>query len=130
MRTLDYVGLDVTRVGAQVEKVRAAIERDDFRSADVKKIAESAHGALYRAKLDRANRLLLTFVRNAADTCALFLEIIEQHAYEKSRFLRGAPIDEAKIPQVEPDAQAIGAEAAPVRYLHPERRQVHVLDKV
>lgn len=130
MRTLDYVGLDTTRVKEQVEKVRAAIERDDFRSADVKKLAQSNQGPLYRAKLDRSNRLLLTFVRSGAETCALLLEVIEQHAYEKSRFLRGVPIDEAKIADEACGPAAIVAQASAVRYLHPHRREIHLLDKV
>jgi ankyrin repeat protein/UvrD-like helicase family protein len=130
MRTLDYVGFDPSRMKAQVDKVRAALERGDLRSADVKKLAGSPYGALYRAKLDRANRLLLAFVRAGGETCALLLEVVEQHAYDKSRFLRGAPIDEAKIPDTAPDPAAITAGAMPVRYVHPERREVHLLDKV
>jgi hypothetical protein len=59
---------------------------------------------------------------------ALMLEVIEQHAYDKSRFLRGADIDDAKIPAAEA-AEAI-ENAEPVRYLHPDRRHVHWLDKV
>ena len=39
MKILEYVGLDTTRVKAQYEKVRRAIERDEFRQADVKKLA-------------------------------------------------------------------------------------------
>ena len=55
------------------------------------------------------------------------LEVIHQHAYHKSRFLRGACVDEAQIvPANVPEAQA---DAAPVRFLHPERLRVHWLDK-
>ena len=38
MRLLTYAGLDPGRLRAAFEKVRAAIERDDLRSADVKKL--------------------------------------------------------------------------------------------
>ncbi|MCC7485343.1 MAG: hypothetical protein IT529_10190 [Burkholderiales bacterium] len=127
MHVLEYVGLDVSRVKAQYQKVREAIERDDFRQADVKKLTGIDHGKFYRARLDYTNRLLFTLLKHGGRTCALILEVIEQHAYDKSRFLRGAAIDEAKIPPI--DAPAAAAEAAPIRYVHPERREIHLLDK-
>ena len=88
MRTLDHAGLDPSRVRTQFDKMRAALGRDDFRSADLKKLAAAPYLPLYRAKLDDANRLLLTFLGRGDETCALRLEVVEQHAYEKSRFLR------------------------------------------
>lgn len=127
MKTLEYAGLDTSRCKAQYDKVRQAIERDDFRSADVKKLSNLTHGNFYRAKLDYGNRLLFTTVRHQDHVYALMLEVIEQHAYDKSRFLRGAVIDDDRIAAL--DAAEGRREAAPVRYLHPERRQVHWLDK-
>ena len=62
MRFLQYKDLDLRRVRAAFDKVKAAIEADDFRSADVKKLNT---GPYYRAKLDYANRLLLQFARVA-----------------------------------------------------------------
>ncbi|MGH7462762.1 MAG: hypothetical protein ACREMA_17265, partial [Longimicrobiales bacterium] len=59
--------------------------------------------------------------------CALMLEVIENHDYRGSRFLRGADIDEDKIPEI--DAAEAALEADPVRYLHPDRTDIHVLDK-
>ena len=50
-------GLDISRVKAQYTKVREAIARDDFRQAEVKKLANLGHGKFYRAKLDGADRL-------------------------------------------------------------------------
>jgi hypothetical protein len=64
VRILEYVGLDTSRVKAQYAKVCAAIERDDFRQADVKKLSGATHGTFYRARLDYANRLLFTIVRH------------------------------------------------------------------
>ena len=128
MRVLEYTGLDTSRVESQYAKVREAIERDDFRSADVKKLVNASDRKLYRARLDYANRLLFTVIRHGDSVCALMLEVVEQHAYEKSRFLRGAAVDDAKIPGIE--AAATRAEAEPVRYLHPDRREIHLLDKV
>ena len=94
MRLLQYKDLDLRRVKTAFAKVRAAIGAGDFRSPDVKKLHV---GGYYRAKLDKSNRLLVQFARFGAETVCLALEVIENHAYDKSRFLRGAPVDEAKI---------------------------------
>ncbi|OYO30727.1 UvrD-helicase domain-containing protein [Janthinobacterium sp. PC23-8] len=128
MKILEYAEFSPPRNKAQYDKVRQAIERDDFRSADVKKLTNLAHGKFYRAKLDYADRLLFSTIRYQGEVYALMLEVIEQHAYDKSRFLRGAGIDDARIAPVEA-AEAI-EQADPVRYLHPQRRHVHWLDKV
>jgi hypothetical protein len=86
VKILEYVGLDTSRVKAQYAKVRAAIERDDFRQADVRKLANLSHRKFFRAKLD-----------------------------------------DDKIPTV--DAANAAADAAPARYVHPDRRDIHLLDK-
>jgi hypothetical protein len=123
VRFLTCQGLAPGDLADKVEKVRAAIERDDFRSADVKKLAVRG---FYRAKLDDACRLLLVFADYRGGKACLALEIIRGHAYDRSRFLRGAPVDESKLgdpgPPEPPDAQ-------PLRYLHPERPVFHYLDK-
>ena len=109
MRLLQYKDLNLRRVKAAFDKVKAAIEAGDFRSADVKKLHA---GSYYRAKLDYANRLLLQFARidrpdseGGTETVCLALEVIENHAYERSRFLRGAVVDESRIER-EPLADA------------------------
>ena len=56
VRVLEYSGLDTTRVRASYEKVKAALARDDFRAADVKKLVSVTHGKFYRARLDLANQ--------------------------------------------------------------------------
>jgi len=127
MRILEYSGLDVSRVRAAYDKVTAAIARGDFRTAQVKKLQNLTHGKFYRAKLDDANRLLFSIVRHGEETGALMLEVIANHAYDKSRFLRGALIDESLIADADP-AEAID-QAVPLRYLHPGRTTIHLLDK-
>jgi hypothetical protein len=127
MRLLQYRDLDLRRVKPAFAKVRAAIEADDFRSADVKKLHV---GSYYRAKLDYSNRLLVQFMRHGDETVCLALEVIENHAYDKSRFLRGAPVDEAKVerePIVEPTPD--GTDVQPLRWLHPSRSEFELLDK-
>lgn len=127
MKILEYIGLDTSRVNASYRKVADAIARHDFRAAQVKKLANLSHGKFYRAKLGGADRLLFSLIRHGDEVCALMLEVIANHDYDKSRFLRGAAIDETKIADVEA-ADAI-KEAQPVRYLHPERTAIHLLDK-
>ncbi len=127
MRLLQYKDLDLRRVKTAFAKVRLAIEADDFKSPDVKKLHV---GSYYRAKLDHSNRLLLQFARCGGQNVCLALEVIENHAYEKSRFLRGALVDEAKIehePSVEPTQP--GTQALPLRWLHPTRAEFELLDK-
>ena len=108
----------------------AAIERDDFRAADVKKLVNLRHGKFYRAKLSDSNRLIFALVRHGGEVCAVMLEIIEQHAYEQSRFLRGAAIDEEKIPALPlpPGAGGSGAGKVPAsdEARDPGSRQVPV----
>ncbi len=123
VRLVTYEGLDLTHHLPAFEKVRASIERDDLRSPDVKKLSP---GPYYRAKLDDTNRLLLQFLEHQGEKVCLALEVIENHAYDRARFLRGAKIDESKI-AAEP--VIANPEASPIRYLHRERAAVQILDK-
>jgi hypothetical protein len=130
MRLLLYKDLDTRRVNAAFAKVRNAIETGDFRSADIKKLAPTPY---WRAKLDYTNRLLLQFARSGDETVCLALEVIENHAYDTSRFLRGARIDENKIEReasapdlISPDGPA---DAQPLRWLHASRVEFELLDK-
>ena len=128
MRLLQYKDLDLKRVKPAFAKVRAAIEAGDFKSPDVKKLHT---GGYYRAKLDHSNRLLLQFARHGGETVCLALEVIENHAYDKSRFLRGARVDEAKIEHESGiDAKSVAElEAQPLRWLHATRAEFELLDK-
>ena len=136
MRLLQTKDLNLRRVKAAFDKVKAAIEAGDLRSADVKKLHV---GPYYRAKLGYADRLLLQFARidrteaeGGSETVCLALEVIENHAYERSRFLRGAALDESRIerePAADAAASALAAEASPLRWLGPGRRHFVLLDK-
>jgi hypothetical protein len=130
MRVLLYKDLNTRRVKATFAKVRAAIEADDFRSADVKKLSPTPY---WRAKLDYSNRLLLQFARHGDETVCLALEIIENHAYDKSQFLRGASLDEAKIEHEPVLANAAVAQShhdtLALRWLHASRNEFDLLDK-
>src|SRR5712691_10817887 len=106
------------------DKMKGLLEAGDFRSADVKKIGDN----LYRARLDRSNRLLFSLYRYQDETYILALEYIAHHAYNTSRFLRrGGTIDESNIPTLDHPEQA---EAAPLAYLNPQLPTFHLLNKV
>ena len=123
MRVLLYNQLDASRIPNFV-KMKALLEKEDFRSAEVKKVDDN----LYRARLDKSNRILFCFGRYQDDICILVLEYIKRHAYEKSRFLRrGVTLDEAKLPIVSP---GVSEEATELAYLNPELPTFNVLDKI
>lgn len=72
MKILEYSGLDTTRHKDAYQKIVDAIARDDFRSADVKKLANLSHGRFYRAKLDYADhRLLFAIASHGGEAYAL-----------------------------------------------------------
>ncbi|MCP4283419.1 MAG: AAA family ATPase [Gammaproteobacteria bacterium] len=123
MRVLLYNEIKPGRIPG-FKKMQAYLEADDFRSAEVKKVGDN----LYRARLDRSNRLLFAIHRYQGETYALILECIDQHAYEKSRFLnRGVVIDEAKIPAVNSLEEA---EPEPLIYVNPNNAAFNLLDKI
>ncbi|MCJ7482120.1 MAG: AAA family ATPase, partial [Thermodesulfovibrionales bacterium] len=126
MKILEYNDLDTSRVSRQYQKLIGLLEKDDFYSADVKKLPEHD---LYRAKLDDSNRLLFKIVTFGGARYALILEAVRNHAYDKSMFLRGTRIDESKIPLFE----ASHIEREPLLsliYVNPSGTRFHLLDKV
>ena len=125
MKILEYADLDVAKVKRQYEKTIDFLSKDDFRSADVKKLSEQG---LYRAKLDDANRLLFKIMSFNGECYALILETVLNHAYEKSKFLRGVQIDEAKIMAVD-QAENVVEDAPKLRYVNSGLKRFHFLDK-
>jgi len=125
VRILEYSDLEVGELRTAFEKTAAQIEREDFASAEVKKLTPEG---LYRAKLNRSDRLLFRIMRHREERCALLLEVIRNHAYEKSRFLNGAAIQEDKIPPLLPAELARDALPA-LAYVHPHSRRFQLLDK-
>ena len=83
---------------------------------------------LYRAKLDRSNRLLFSIRRYQKEAYALILEYIANHAYEKSRFLRcGALVHESKVAAVR---SLEAAQTEPLVYVNPELPSFDLLVKI
>ena len=100
MRILIYRDLAVRdRIQKQFDRTVEMLSAGNFRAADVRKMC-SGGGALYRARLNDSDRLLFRLARWREETCILLLEIVYAHAYDSSRFLRGAVVDESKIEAV------------------------------
>ena len=122
-----YNDLNYKSVKKQFDKVIDFLQKGDFASADVKKMPQTGY---YRAKLDRENRLLFKIGRHNGATFIFALEIILNHAYEKSRFLNGARVDEAKLRAVTTLGQLDPEEAIQLSYINPKVKHFHVLDKI
>ena len=121
MTLLEYIHLDTRGVDKAYQKVKTCLANGDFYSAEVKKLQPTVY---YRAKLNDADRLLFKFAQYRGQTVILLLEIIRQHAYDKSKFLRGAVVDESQVIESPPTSTEALA------YLNPERPYFHLLDKV
>ncbi len=129
MRILQYAGLDVSNHGAAYARVRAALSAGDFRAADARKLTGSHHAKLYRAKLNDSDRLLFSLLRHQGETCVVMLEVVVNHAYERSRFLRGQSVDESRLLPASAPVACSDIDAHPLRYLDAHRSQLLYLDK-
>jgi hypothetical protein len=127
MKILKYNELDSTAVHKQFEKVVESLGRNDFRSADVKKLTPTA---FYRAKLNERDRLLFQFGEYGGDKYILLLEIIFNHDYGKSRFLNGAKIDESKLESLNKAEEIKENSHRKLNYINPARPNFNILDKI
>ncbi len=127
MKILEYNDIDYSKVRRQYEKVISCLERDDFRSADIKKLTEHD---LYSARLDEANRLIFKIAKYNRMRYALMLEVVLNHAYDRSKFLRGAKIDETKIPAIEDNSQIKDENLSSIFYVNQSDKRFHFLDKI
>ncbi|MGE0048834.1 MAG: UvrD-helicase domain-containing protein [Acidithiobacillus sp.] len=125
LRILRYVDFDAHGLERVTEKVVAALAQGDFAAAQVKKLRHVSLGKIYRARLNDADRLLFSLLRYQEEVVVLLLEVIRQHRYERSRFLRGAQIDSDKIVAL-PEAIA---EAQDLPFLGEGAGNIHWLDK-
>jgi len=130
MRIVTYRDLRPGRFAKPLGRLRSALARGDFVAAGLKKLSPTPY---WRAKLSDEARLLMQFAPYNGETVCMFLEVIADHAYEKSRFLRGASVDRDKIeagpddiaPQPEPSAR-LGWE---FKWLPPEAVAFDLIDK-
>ncbi len=123
MKIVLYSDLEPARITG-FSKVCKALEAGNFTQADVRKIGDN----LYRARLNRSDRLLFSLHSYNGEPYCLILEHIQNHAYDKSRFLsRGTTIDENKIPVVtSPDTVKTDS----LVYLNTNSDRFNLLDKI
>lgn len=130
MRILTYRDLRPGRFTKALDRLRSAISRGDFAAVGLKKLSPTSY---WRAKLSEEARLLVTFLPHKGETVCLFLEVIADHAYEKSRFLRGASVDMDKIEAGPDDVSPLPAQGTrsgwELKWLPPEAAQFELLDK-
>ncbi len=126
MEILYYNDLNFSKVKKQFEKTLGFLRNDDFKSAEIKKMLPTSY---YRAKLDVENRLLFKFASYEGKTYILLLEVILNHEYEKSRFLRGAEVDEAKIKTLASAKEVLQEDLLPLSYLNSKATSFNLLDK-
>jgi Ankyrin repeats (many copies)/UvrD-like helicase C-terminal domain len=126
MTILLHNELNTTPVKRQFDKVLDCLQKGDFRSADVKKMQGTAY---YRAKLDDTHRLLFQFGRYDGQTYLLILEVILNHDYANSRFLRGAVVDETKLHALH-SAKDIQEDPLSISHVNKQTGRFHLLDKI
>jgi len=128
MKILHYNELNTSKVKKSFKKVSQYLEDGNFTAAQVKKMPNT--GGYYRAKLDKENRLLFRFATYQEESYLLLLEVIHHHAYDKSKFLNGATIDEAKLKDLNKTVEQMTKEAQPLVYVNNKQSTFHLLDKV
>jgi hypothetical protein len=125
--TFIYNDIDPGKVRKQFDRTIEQLSRGDFAAADVKKMTGTGY---YRAKLGYENRLLFKFASFNNQTCLLVLEIIFNHEYDKSRFLRGSEVDESKLIPVKNQQEVSAEDLLPLIYINRRSNHFHLLDKV
>jgi len=127
MEILYYKDLDYQGLKKQTDKVIALLKAGDFKSADVKKMPNTG---FFRAKLDDKNRLLFKIGNYESKKYLFILEVIANHAYEKSRFLNGAVVDEAKLQALPSPENTAPEDLLPLTFINNKARHFHILDKI
>lgn len=124
---LYYNQLDSKLVQKNFDKVLQQLGKGDFKSADVKKMAGTGY---YRACLNAKDRLLFCFITCHQHKHLLLLEVIYNHDYAGSRFLRGAqlPAEEDMAPVS--NLQEVGADDfKTLPYVNQSDHSIHILNK-
>ncbi len=126
---LHHNELDIKSVEKTFGKTIEQLKKGDFKSADVRKMGNTG---FYRARLDIKDRLLFNLVNYQGETHILLLEVIKEHNYAQSRYLRGAQLpDEAQLLPIESIEKATTQQnqTPELSYLHPKSKSVHLLNK-
>jgi ankyrin repeat protein len=127
MNLLYYNELDYKKVEKNFKKIEEFLLKDNFKSAEVKKLQNTRY---YRAKLDKEDRLLFKYARYEGKMYILLLEVILNHEYEKSKFLNGAKIDETKIIDILQPENIPTEDVKDLIYLNKQHKHFYLLDKI
>lgn len=123
MDILIYNELNTAQI-PNFDKLYQYLAQDDFKSAEVKKIQPN----LYRAKLNRSDRILFSIYEYQQKKYILLLEYLKKHDYQGSRFLRGdILLNEDAIPVIE-DVYDLETDHEMV-YVNPNHPQFVYLNK-
>lgn len=126
-RILFHSELDPQGIERTYAKTIAQLQTGDFKSADVRKMSNTD---FYRARLSIRDRLLFGFVVYKGQKHLLLLEVIKDHNYAQSRFLRGAILPDDEQLLAPSDPQKLAAEQVPeLSFLSTGNRSVHLLNK-
>ena len=119
--------LDIKSVEKSFPKTLHQLQNGDFKSADVRKMGDTNY---YRARLDIRDRLLFSLVVCKGRKHLLLLEVIKDHNYVHSRFLRGAllPEDDKLVAVPDPEKEVNG-HTPELSYLNAGNRSIHLLNK-
>ncbi len=127
MNIIYYNELDYSKVTKQFKKAEKFLANNDFQSADIKKISNTDY---YRARLDIKNRLLFKFAKYEGRPYILLLEVILNHDYDKSKFLKGTKVNEDKINIIKNKNSVPKEDIKDLVYLNRNRKHFNLLDKI
>lgn len=123
MKVLLYEGLEVPpHLEQRLDRVLESLRQDRPQQAEVKKLSPTPY---FRAKLSDKDRLLLKLVRADGEGAWLVLEVIPNHAYHRSRFLRGAVVQEEAATSIAEETM----QAETLHHLDLKAPRFHLLDK-
>lgn len=124
---LYYNQLDSKSVQKNFDKVLEQLSNGDFKSADVRKMTNNGY---YRARLNIKDRLLFTLASYNEKKYLILLEVIQNHEYAKSRFLRGALLpgedDMLPVPSIN---DLKNGDIKKLNYVNESGKSIHVLNK-
>jgi hypothetical protein len=118
--------LNIKSVEKTFSKTLKQLQSGDFKSADVRKMPDTGY---YRARLDIRDRLLFNFVSYGGKKYILLLEVIKDHNYARSRFLRGVAADENQFVAINAPDREAESTASELIYLNNQTKVIHTLNK-
>lgn len=118
--------LNPGKLRKQFDRTLEELSSGNFAAAEVKKMAGTT---LYRARLDQENRLLFRFAKYQNQTFLLILELILNHNYAASRFLRGVAVDETNLTPLSLSALPDAGDLTNLPYVNRKYPKFHLLDK-